>query len=361
MDYANRNLAFNAGRGGYAAARSATLLIDETKDLLLKLVKAPLNSTVVFTPSITIALNEIIQGVDIHEGDNIYVSPYEHNAVVRVCELIARTKHASILQIPLIKGSLEVDLELLKFQFSNKRPKLVCATHVSNVTGYILPVNEIFREAKKYSAINVVDTAQSLGLIDIDATAIGADFVAFAGHKTLYGPFGIGGFICVGDAPKLDVILAGGTGSNSLSTNMPEVSPARYEFSSMNIVSISGLNAALKVLDVNRVFNHERKLTDLARKSLKEMDGVVLYAPPCESHIGVVSFNLDPFTSEDVGLILDQDYDIAVRTGYHCAPFIHKYLQDEKYLGTVRIGVGQYSTEEALTSLFLAIKELKEG
>lgn len=361
MDSANRNLAFNAGRGGYAAARSATLLIDETKELLLKLVKAPHSSSVVFTPSITIALNEIIQGVEIHEGDNIYVSPYEHNAVARVCELVANAKHANIIQMPLIKDTLEIDIELLKYQFSNKHPKLVCAAHVSNVTGYILPVSEIFSEAKKYSAINVVDTAQSLGLIDIDASAIGADFIAFAGHKTLYGPLGIGGFIVVGDAPKLNVVLAGGTGSNSLKLNMPEDVPARYEFSSMNIVSISGLNAALKVLDVNSAYKRERELTVFAMNLLKEIDGIVLYEPPCERHIGVISFNLDTFSSEDVGLILDQDYDIAVRTGYHCAPYIHHYLHDEKYLGTIRLGIGQFSTDAELKSLSSAIREIKEG
>ena len=361
MDYANRNLAFNAGRGGYAAAHSATLLIDETKELLLKLVSAPVGSSVVFTPSITIALNEIIQGVDIHEGDNIYVSPYEHNAVARVCELVAKTKHANILQMPLIKDTLEIDIELLKYQFSNKHPKLVCATHVSNVTGYILPVNEIFAESKKYSAINVVDTAQSLGLIDINSTNIGADFIAFAGHKTLYGPLGIGGFIVVGDAPKLSVVLAGGTGSNSLNLNMPEEVPARYEYSSMNIVSISGLNAALKVLNVNKANQHEHKLTGFAMNLLKGIDDIVLYEPPYEKHIGVISFNVDSFTSEDIGVILDQDYDIAVRTGYHCAPYIHRYLNDEKYLGTVRIGIGQYSTTETIESLLSAIEEIKMG
>ena len=360
MDSANRNLAFNAGRGGYAVARSATLLIDETKDLLLKLVRAPLSSSVVFTPSITIALNEIIQGVEIHDGDNIYVSPYEHNAVARVCELIAKYKHANIIQMPLIKDTLEIDVELLKYQFSKKHPKLVCVTHISNVTGYILPVGEIFCEAKKYSSITVVDTAQSLGLIDIDASAIGADYIAFAGHKTLYGPFGIGGFIVVGDAPKLNIVLAGGTGSDSLNLSMPNVVPGRYEFASMNIVAISGLRAALKCLDREKNYLTETELTKETVKQLRNIPGLVLYCPSPDKHIAVISFNVEGYTSEDVGTLLDQDHDIAVRTGYHCAPYIHEHLHDDSFVGTVRIGIGQYSEKNEISKLCDALKGILE-
>lgn len=360
MDSANRNLAFNAGRGGYAVARSAMLLIDETKELLLKLVKAPIGSSVVFTPSITVALNEIIQGVEIHEGDNIYVSPYEHNAVARVCELIAESKHANIIQMPLIKDTLEIDIELLKYQFSNKHPKLVCATHVSNVTGYILPVNEIFIEARKYSAINVLDTAQSLGLIDVDASGFGADFIAFAGHKTLYGPLGIGGFIVVGNAPKLNVVLAGGTGSDSLNLSMPSMVPGRYETASMNIIAVSGLCAALKSLDREKNFLLETTLTKETVKLLTNVPGVVLYCPNPDKHIAVISFNVEGYSSEDVGTLLDQDYDIAVRTGYHCAPYIHEHLQDSSFVGTVRVGIGQYTQKEEINKLCDALKDILE-
>lgn len=360
MDSANRNLAFNAGRGGYAVARSATLLIDETKELLLKLVKAPIGSSVVFTPSITVALNEIIQGIEIHEGDNIYVSPYEHNAVARVCELVAKSKHANILQMPLVKDTLEIDVELLKYQFSNKHPKLVCATHVSNVTGYILPVNEIFSESKKYSAVNVVDTAQSLGLIDVDASAIGADFIAFAGHKTLYGPLGIGGFIVVGDAPKLNVVLAGGTGSDSLNLSMPSTVPARYESSSMNIIAVSGLCAALKSLNIEKNYMVETSLTKETVKLLANIPGLVLYCPNSDKHIAVISFNVEGYSSEDVGMLLDQDYGIAVRTGYHCAPYIHEYLQDSSFVGTVRVGIGQYTKNDEINKLCDALIDILE-
>lgn len=360
MDSANRNLAFNAGRGGYAVARSATLLIDETKELLLKLVKAPIGSSVVFTPSITIALNEIIQGIEIHEGDNIYVSPYEHNAVARVCELVAKSKHANILQMPLVKDTLEIDVELLKYQFSNKHPKLVCATHVSNVTGYILPVNEIFSESKKYSAVNVVDTAQSLGLINVDASAIGADFITFAGHKTLYGPLGIGGFIVVGDAPKLNVVLAGGTGSDSLNLSMPSTVPARYESASMNIVAVSGLCAALKSLNIEKNYIVETSLTKETVKLLANIPGLVLYCPNSDKHIAVISFNVEGYSSEDVGTLLDQDYGIAVRTGYHCAPYIHEYLQDSSFVGTVRVGIGQYTKKDEINKLCDALIDILE-
>ena len=355
MDYVNRNLCFNAGRGSYKKAKEANELIDDTKRRLLQLVNNP-NGSVAFTPSLTIALNEILQGVELNEGANVYVSPYEHNAVARVCNLFA--EKANIIQLPINEETFEVDLEKTKYAFAKQRPSLVCCTHVSNVTGYILPVEEVFKVAKEYGAVTVLDTAQSLGLIPVDQKAIQADFIAFAGHKTLYGPLGIGGIIIAASAPVLKVVIAGGTGSNSLNVNMPGTIPERYESSSSNIVAIAGLNAALKCLNQIENYKKEESLTRLLRDKLLEIPGIKLYCPPSDSHIGVISINVEGFTSEDIGMILDQDYDIAVRTGNHCAPYIHKYLNDEKMLGTVRISVGKYNTETDVCSLVEALEEI---
>lgn len=360
MDDANRTLAFNAGRGSYKTAKQVAKLIDETKTLILKLVNADSHATVAFTPSITIALNEIIQGLELMKGDNVYVSPYEHNAVARVCNLIAERNGVNIIQLPLDADTLEIDIEKMKYMFSQKRPKAVCCVHVSNVTGYILPVAEIFTAARKYDAVTVLDTAQSLGLIAVDSRQLAADYIAFAGHKVLYGPMGIGGIISTSDRVKLDVIFAGGTGSDSLNLNMPEKVPERYEYSSPNIVAIAGLKAALieVMKNLKENYEYEKKLTEELVKALRKIDKVTLYTPAIENHISIVSFNVEGYSAEDVGEILDQDYEIAVRTGYHCAPFIHEYLKNEKSTGTVRIGVGQFTTEEDINNLIDAINEL---
>lgn len=359
LDNANRNLAFNSGRGSYKVARECIKLIDDTKKSLIKLVCGQGNENVVFTPSITVALNEILNGIEFANGDNIYLSSYEHNAVARTVHRICKNTGARLIEIPIKEDTLEVDLEMLKYQFSTNNPKCVCCTAISNVTGYVLPAKEVFEVAKQYKAITVFDTAQALGLIEIDLRNIKADFLAFAGHKALYGPLGIGGFIDVNKIPLKEFIV-GGTGSDSLNLEMPVSSPNKYESASSNIVAIAGLKAALaETIELEGPLQ-EKELLEYLITELRNIDKVTLYLPPEDSRIGMISFNVTGYKSEDVGMILDQDFDIAVRTGYHCAPFIHKYLKDTEFLGTVRVGLGRFTTKEDLDVLISAIKELCE-
>ncbi len=357
MDQMNRNGAVNAGRGSYSLAQQASRLITETKVLLRNLVHADLSATVVFSPSVTIALNQIIHGLRLRDNAIVYVSPYEHNAVARTLYETGKTKHLRIKEIPL-DDKLEIDFDKLSYEFVKDKPDALFCTHISNVTGYILPVKRIFEEAKKYGCINVLDTAQSMGLIEIKADQIGADIIAFAGHKTIYGPIGIGGFINVSRV-EMDVFLAGGTGSDSLKLDMPSAGENRFEPASLNISAVAGLNAAIKVLKQEECYKHEKMISDYALKRLGEINGVKVFVPGnLDDHIGVISFVVEGFSSEDIGTILDSDYGIAVRTGYHCAPYIHKYLRDENTLGTVRIGIGQYTTTGEIDQLTDALKEI---
>lgn len=358
MDKANRELAVNAGRGSYKLAREASGVIAETKSLLRKLVKAENNVGVVFTPSITIALNEIIGGMDWNQNDVVYASTYEHNAVARTLHHVSELYGVKIKLIPLKDKSLEVDIEKFKYELSKEKPKAVFCTHVSNVTGYILPVSEIFTEAKKYGACTVLDSAQSLGLVDIDVRTMPVDIIAFAGHKTLYGPFGIGGFVNVSSV-KLNTYIVGGTGSDSLNLDMPSGIEVRYESSSTNIVSVHGLNAALKEIDAIEAFNREKELTDYLVKALEPIEGITVYLPAQrEKHIAIVSFVVEGYLSEEIGEILDADFDIAVRTGYHCAPWIHDYIKDKESLGTVRVGVGRYTEKSSIDELIAALIDI---
>ena len=169
------------------------------------------------------------------------------------------------------------------------------------------------------------------------------DIIAFAGHKTLYGPLGIGGFINVSGV-QLKEFITGGTGSDSLNLDMPDGIEAKYEAASSNILAIAGLNAALKELQIEELFRHEKDLTNYLIKRLSENENIQMYLPATlEKHVGIVSFSFEGMSSEDIGTILDEDYDIAVRTGYHCAPYIHEYLNDKKTLGTVRVGLSQFN------------------
>lgn len=359
MDKMNREGAVNAGRGSYKLARDASKLIGETKDLIRRLVHVDASSAVVFSPSVTIAMNQIVNGMQLREQAVVYVSPYEHNAVARSIHELGKKKKLIIREIPL-NSDLEIDLEKMKYDFAIDKPDAVFCTHVSNVTGYILPVKKIFEEAKKYGSITVLDVAQSMGLVQIRADLMQVDLIAFAGHKTLYGPFGIGGFINVSGIP-LDIFISGGTGSESLNLEMPSGKETRYESASCNIVAVAGLNAALKVIDPDACMAHEKELGDYLIKKLSEIRSVKMYVPKDrESHVGIVSFVVDGYISEDVGMILDEDFDIAVRTGYHCAPFIHKYLKDENTLGTVRVGLGKFSAKEDIDKLIYALIEIDE-
>lgn len=361
MDETNRTCSINAGRGAYALAKRATSIIEETKANLLKLVGLQDVSKVVFSPSVTIAINQILNGIEWNKGDSIYVSPYEHNAVARTVELIKNKYEINVFEIPVNGKTLEIDIDALRYMFIKKPPKCVCVNFVSNVTGYILPVKEIMNEAKKFNAITVLDTAQALGLVEVNIKNIDADFICFAGHKTLYGPFGIGGFI-YNSKYELKEYIVGGTGSDSLNLSMPSTIPEKYEYSSQNIVAIAGLNAALTWrLDKNDIEEREYSLTRYAVEQLKKLKGIRLYLPKNpDKHIGIISFNLYGYKADDVGMVLEQDFGIAVRTGYHCAPYIHKWLRDEEYQGTVRVSLGYFNTEEEIDDLVRALCELIE-
>lgn len=170
----------------------------------------------------------------------------------------------NLIEIPINEKTLEIDIEKLKYEFSVNPPRCVCCTHISNVTGYVLPVGEIFECARRYGAITVLDTAQSLGVEKVDLAQMNVTFLAFAGHKSLYGPLGIGGFITNGKV-KLDELMAGGTGSNSLILDMPAESPDRYEFASTNIVAVAGLSQALTEIDYGNLLYEDKLLKKLLK------------------------------------------------------------------------------------------------
>ena len=357
LETANRELSFNAGRGSYKAARAASAIIDDTKNRLLSLFHATGYADIVFTPSVTHALNQVLNGLDLTGNSVIYVSPYEHNAVARTVYQLSVNSGASVKMLPLTKD-LQIDLEKAKYQFSINSPSVVILNALSNVTGYILPVAEMFLMAKEYGAITVLDAAQAAGLIDLDMPALNADVLCFAGHKTLMGPFGIGGFL-IKHGITLKKVLTGGTGSASLTLDMPEEAPGRYEASSTNVVAIAGLNASLKGLDINEHRKTLRELTEYLLEALNGIPSVNLMGTfDTDKTLGIVSFVVEGYQSDEVGIILDDEYDIAVRTGYHCAPYIHDYLGDKPYHGTIRIGIGQFNTKEDIDALISAIKSL---
>lgn len=365
MDEINRNLAVNAGRGSYKAARQAEEIIANTRDKLLKLANANGVADIFFTPSATIAFNQIIGGIEWKDTDVVYVSPFEHNAVMRTLNLWQKKVGFSIQVLPL-KSETEnnnnyhyIDLDAVKFQFAKNKPDYVFLSYVSNVTGYILPVEEIGTMAKSVGGKVIVDGAQAFGLVSVDFKSMPIDLMVFAGHKTLYGPFGVAGFIKTKEF-ALSQLFAGGTGSDSLNLDMPFTGSSRYEVGSENIVAIAGLEAALDELVQDNVYAREKCLTEALIKGIENIKNVYTYLPVEDRHVGIVSLNIGGYKASEVGQILDEDFDIAVRTGYHCAPLIHDYLKDKPFVGTVRASVGKFTSEKDVDKFLKAIKELAE-
>lgn len=314
----------NVGRGMYNSAITSSKIVADTRTSILSLVNAPENKTVVFTPSATIALNTIIFGVDLSDGDIVYISHFEHNAVLRPLYALQKHIKIEIKNIPMKKTDrYSFDLEQFKANLETDKPKLVIASQVSNVLGIVAPVVEIGKLAKLNNSIMVVDAAQACGVLDCDLHFV--DFYVFAGHKTLLGPTGIGGFICNKNT-KLKPFIFGGTGIDSANRDMPDTLPERFEAGTLNLLSIAGLNYSVKWLIRNHDFvakkeneNYERLSSLLNTFSFLEIE------TPIDKSKSIISCKANGFTSDEFGRIL-AERGIAVRTGLHCAPKAHEHI-----------------------------------
>lgn len=360
MDQFYRLNGANAGRGRYNLAQSANALIGETRALVQKLLHCPAKQ-VVFTPTATIALNIIIQGLICKGVQTIYISPFEHNAVTRTLHHFEEAGTISIHQLT-VSHDMKYDLDRIRYQFESERPDLVIVSHASNVFGLIAPVTEICSLAKKFDATTVIDMAQTAGLVDCNLGLNVFDFAVFAGHKTLYGPTGISGFIM---EPAIDLppVIFGGTGFESANQNMPQSLPERYEMGTMNISGIAGLNAALKWgLDqgIKAIWEkeqeHRKKLIELLQEYW--FIKIVGNYPGC-NYVGIVSCLIEGISSDSAGEVFDR-CGIAVRTGLQCAPLAHQFVGTYP-AGTIRFSVGYFTSEEDFEALRQALDYIEEN
>lgn len=363
MEEAGRHFAVNVGRGAYRLAREAFRLTEDTREEILHLVQGNYGAETVFTPSATIACNQVLGGLEWKRADVVYVTPFEHNAVIRVLHHLQKQYGFEVEELAVHQESLEMDREKIRYQFLRKPPAALIMNHVSNVTGAILPWQDIAKLAEEYKAAVIVDGSQALGLVPVCLKHTNVDFYIFAGHKALCGPLGIGGYVN-NSGRKLKQILFGGTGSDSLN---PEVSPEDvrgYEPGSMNITAIAGLKAAIKESvrsAAEERLREEQRLREGLLEKLNRIPEIQLYPPLHSAAAGIVSLNVEGYQAEEVGILLDEKYGIAVRTGYHCAPLIHKYLKDKEYGGTVRVSLGPFTTEAELDVLAEALEEIAAG
>ncbi len=357
VDYTQRNIAVNVGRGSYKVASEAMQIVDETRYLMAELLGVNNPNNVVFTSSATIAANQIIMGLEWDEYKTVYISPFEHNAIARPLHSMQEKYGFQIITIPFDSKTQELDIDETENLFVQNPPDYVFINHISNVTGAIIPIKAIADMAKENDAVIVVDASQSAGLEPINMPQTGIDYLIFAGHKNLYASWGIGGFVA-NSVSSLNTVLAGGTGSDSLNLSMTTSMPGGFEVGSPNIIAISSLHASLKWLNdtgISIISEKKAELLDYLINGLNSL-GVKLYLP--SHHTSVVSFNVDGYSAADVGTILSEEYDIAVRTGYHCAPYIHDLIGSKEFGGTVRVSVGYFNTKKDIDLLLEGIKSL---
>ena len=353
-DYAQRNLAFNAGRGSYSLSKNANEIIDECRTFLCTKSNA---KSCIFTPSATHSLNMIIRGLNLSENDIVYCSPYDHNAIIRTLYELSKIQNFIIKQIELTEN-LSIDLEKLNYDCLKDKPRAIFCTHVSNVTGYILPIQEIGEIAKLNNITFVVDGAQAFGLVPVDLANSNIDMYVFAGHKTLYGPFGIAGVLFKDIMITLETSFYGGTGTDSLNVYMPKDGHIKYEPSSSNVVGIYSLLASSKWIFEKKALEHEKNLVSYFLNKAYKLEDILIYQVPNDDYAGIISFNIKGYKSSEIAKILEDDYEIMVRSDYHCCPFIHKYLNSTDYLGTIRVSFSYFNTIEECEKLIHALEDI---
>lgn len=358
MDKFYREAGMNVGRG---QMNSASKITQETRDMMLELFHCP-NKKVVFTPTATEAINIILQGITVADNYNIYISPFEHNAVVRVLNHLQTIHKINIIQLAVDETALTYDIEKIKYQFAEKKPNIVIVSHASNVCGVIAPIHDICKISHQYKSINIIDMCQTAGLIDSDVSSNIFDFIIFAGHKTLYAPFGVSGFICSG-VIKPKPLIYGGTGLDSANLEVPETIPERYEVGSQNIMAISGLHSALhwiKKIGISNIYFKEKENHNKLLTILRNYKNIKIITPAdTASTVGVVSCLFDGYTSDNIGQILNEQ-GIEVRTGLHCSPYAHKFLGTFP-AGTVRFSVSFFNTDSDFEKLKLALDYICEN
>ena len=333
----------NPGRGGHEAALAGARTVFACRERAAELFDcAP--EQVVFTANCTQGLNMAIHTL-VRPGGRVAVSGFEHNAVTR--PLYQRRARVTVA------GRRLWDWEdtLTSFRKALDRgAEAAIFTHVSNVFGYVLPVEELAALCRRKGVPFIVDAAQSAGTEEVSLKNLGADFIAMPGHKGLLGPMGTGLLLC-GRLPR--PFLCGGTGSESVRQSMPDYLPDRAEAGTVNVPGIAGLEAGMRTvqeLGRERIRQREQRMADRAARMLEEM-GLEVFRG--EHQAGTVSFR-GSMDCEELARVLSEE-GIAVRAGLHCAPLAHRSAGTLE-TGTVRLSFGYDTKDEALPALEQAVR-----
>lgn len=356
MNEVMRRIGGNPGRSDHKLARKANQIITETREKIAELLCIPEAQRVIFTCNATEAINLGLKG-SLSPGDHALISSLEHNSVIRPLKALERVG-VGFSQIPCFRQG-HLNLRSLKRNLRRKT-KLIVLTHASNVTGALLPVEEVGGFAHSRGILFLVDAAQTAGLVPIDVEKMKIDLLACSGHKSLYGPQGTG-ILYIRPGVDLRPLKEGGTGTESESEDQPSTLPHRFESGTLNTPGIAGLGAGVSFVlaeGIEKIWKKEKRLTQQLLRGLRRNKRVHIYGPlDVEDRIPVVSFNVDSMNPAEVSFLLDDLYDILVRAGLHCAPQAHRTLGTFP-TGTTRASLGFFNTPEDIEALVKAIQEI---
>lgn len=341
------------GRGGHRPAMLAADVAYKCRELAGELLGVADPERVVFTFNATHALNIAIHSL-VTPGGRVVISGWEHNAVTR--PLKALEADVQVARGPLF----EPEAALAAFEaLVTEDTQCVICTQCSNVFGMVLPMDALARLCRERGVALIVDASQSAGCLPVDLDGWGAAFVAMPGHKGLYGPQGTGLLLCGREATPKPLLL-GGTGSVSLSQDMPDFLPDRLEAGTHNVPGLAGLLAGLRFVRGRTpaaILAHERTLVGQARERLGQLPGVELFCPARpETQTGVLSMRLHGRDCEEVGAWLGER-GVAVRSGLHCAPLAHE-TGGSLDTGTVRISFSAFNTATEVERLARLVAQL---
>lgn len=360
MAEAIEDYAANPGRGGHTLAMKASKTVFRTRVQLSRLFGIQNPNNLFFYLNATQALNQAIKGF-LKPGDHVVSSSVEHNSVRRPIEFMRKISQVEATFIePRDDHHFYVE-DFAKAIQPNTR--LLVVSHASNLTGVILPVAELGKLAKERGITFLVDASQSAGVLPIHVEEMHIDMLAFPGHKGLYGPQGTGGLYVHNDI-DLVPLIHGGTGSQSEAIEQPTTRPDRYESGTVNTVGLAGLQAGVSFVmekGVENIRQHEWDLVKQTIAQLQEIPGLQVYGPGIETErVGVVAFNVGEVDASEVSFILDQQYGIATRSGYHCTPLGHQ-TAGTKQRGAVRASFGIFNSDKDVEALIDAVKEISSA
>lgn len=356
------NIGGNSGRSNHSNSLKTNRILYDARESLSYFFNFDSPENVIFTNNVTTSLNTLINGI-IKPGDHIITSSMEHNSVLRP---LFQLKELLNVEIDIINANIEGFInsnDILKLIKPNT--KLVVLSQASNVTGSIQPIKEIGNICNINNVFFILDSAQGAGVLKTDFKELNLNALAFTGHKNLFGPQGIGGFIIDDKLNKIcNPLIVGGTGSLSHALFQPDFLPDKFESGTLNMPGIVGLYEGIKFINtegLNTIYENNKYLHSYFIKELLNIDNISLYGDKTAlNSTTCISFNINNMDTSEFSYELDNSYGIKNRSGLHCAPLAHKTVGSYP-AGSVRLSISYFNKKSELDYTLKAISDISKS